>query len=76
MYLELKNNFCALKTSNNFGDQIIIIVDLTKHDEVKDTDIKYYAGEVVYKELNHEGSWEAFTAERLNKLIPRRKAGQ
>jgi len=72
MYLELKNNHCAIKTSNNFGDQIIAILDLSKDDEVKDHDFKHYAGKVIYKEINQEGDWLPFTATRLNKILEKR----
>lgn len=72
MFLNFKSNknLMAVKTTNNFGDQIIIVVDLSKPENAEQRKLHpYLAGEIVHSEINHEGHHAPFNEKYLVKKI-------
>lgn len=61
----------AVQTSNNFGDQIIAVVDLSidAKDKDKDAHFKYVAGKIIFKNIEYEGNWVEFTEKSISKLM-------
>ena len=58
-------NLMAIKKGNNFGDQIIAVIDLTRNDKGYDADFPYCAGQIIYKIVNTEGNWIPFTEKAI-----------
>lgn len=70
-YFEFKSNpnICAVQRSNSFGDQIIAVIDIRGQDKVQDPDVQFYAGQIIFKDVNAEGNWTEFTEKNLLKLL-------
>lgn len=59
----------AIKTSNNFGDQIIFIVDISKSATIEQrASHPFIAGKIVTSITNSEGNHIEFNEENLLKL--------
>jgi hypothetical protein len=64
------NNLMAIKQGNSFGDQIILVVDISKDaSKAQRAAHPYVAGRIVYSETNVEGNHQAFTEQRLIKAM-------
>lgn len=65
--LNLSDNLMAIRKSNNFGDQIILIVDISKDaTEAQRAAHPFVAGLVINVITNQEGSHIPFTVEAIN----------
>ena len=72
MILNFKSNdnLMAVKSSNNFGDQIILVVDISKNAPVAQRKLHpYLAGEIIYSNTESEGSHIDFSEKEILKRM-------